>query len=196
MRTKLIKIIFSGICSLVALSSANAQSTFEIVEGNFTWQEAKADAEARGGRLAVLANQERMNAAYQYLQSIGSWGDLWIGLTDEEVEGQWKWIDGQALTVSNWQPGEPNSGGGRKDEDWVVMYGSQVDGRWNDGWAGHRARYLLELPELTLTDGLVAYYSFNSNTDDESGNGPGEIIFFENCFHYLLAGNGRKGSLA
>ena len=28
--------------------------SFQVIEGNFTWQEAKADAATRGGRLAVL----------------------------------------------------------------------------------------------------------------------------------------------
>ena len=36
---------------------------FQIIEGDFTWQEAKADAEARGGQLAVLNTQEKIDAA-------------------------------------------------------------------------------------------------------------------------------------
>ena len=33
-------------------------STYQIIEGSFTWHEAKADAEARGGHLAVITSQE------------------------------------------------------------------------------------------------------------------------------------------
>ena len=36
-------------------------STYQIVEGDFTWHEAKADAEARGGHLATITSQNENN---------------------------------------------------------------------------------------------------------------------------------------
>ncbi len=141
------------------------------MEGNYTWAEAKTDAEARGGRLAVLATQERIDAANQYLASVGSWNHTWIGLTDEQNEGDWRWIDGQPISASNWNPGEPNNANGGI-EHYALIYPSTSGNRWNDSRASYRADYLLEIPgSLTLEDGLVAYYPFNGNADDESGNG-------------------------
>ena len=147
------------------------KSTYQIVEGNYTWAEAKTDAEARGGRLAVLATQERIDAANQYLASVGSWNHTWIGLTDEQNEGDWRWIDGQPISASNWNPGEPNNANGGI-EHYALIYPSTSGNRWNDSRASYRADYLLEIPgSLTLEDGLVAYYPFNGNAEDESGNG-------------------------
>ena len=147
-----------------------SNSTFQIVEGNFTWHEAKADAEARGGRLAVLNTQEKIDAANQYLSSLGSWNHLWIGLTDEANEGVWTWIDGQPLSASYWNPGEPNNANGG-NEHHVQIYPSNAGGRWNDTLVDDRDDYLLEIPAINLNEGLVAYYPFNGNADDESGNG-------------------------
>ena len=44
----------------------NAQN-FQIVDGSFTWKQAKQDAEARGGRLAVLKTQAKIDAANSYI---------------------------------------------------------------------------------------------------------------------------------
>ena len=53
------------------------ESTFEIVQGTFTWEEARADAEARGGHLAVLDTPAQVAAVYSYLEEVGTWPFLW-----------------------------------------------------------------------------------------------------------------------
>ena len=49
-------------CTLNAISVVN----FEIVEGAFSWEDAKLDAESRGGTLAILDTEEKMTQAYDY----------------------------------------------------------------------------------------------------------------------------------
>ena len=137
----------------------NAQ-TFTIVEGSFTWHEAIADTEARGGRLAVLNTQTKIDAANDYLMSLNTFsGDLWIGLTDEVIEDEWKWIDGSVLSTHNWNGGEPNNGYGT-GEDYAYMYYSYRDSRslrWNDEPASRRKSYLFEFSDSDgdgLSDGV------------------------------------------
>ena len=113
-------------------AALNAQ-TFSVVEGSFTWQEAKADAEARGGRLAVLSTQSKLDAAESAINSFE--GGLWIGLTDEASEGQWLWINGVELTFSNWAPGQPsNSLQSGVRENYASIYWKSKNGNreWND----------------------------------------------------------------
>lgn len=52
---------------------------------------------------------------------------VWIGLSDQEEEGQFKWENSNLpVTFSNWLPGEPD---GREHKNCVEML---HDGKWND----------------------------------------------------------------
>ena len=42
---------------------------------------------------------------------------------------------------------------------------------WNDVGVEARLGYILEIPKVDLESGLIAYYPFNGNANDESGNG-------------------------
>ncbi|MBU6294872.1 MAG: hypothetical protein KJS91_09315 [Planctomycetes bacterium] len=160
------------------------QSTFQIIEGSFTWHEAKADAEARGGRLAVLDTQEKIDQANAYLGGYDYWPDMWIGLTDEAQEGSWKWIDGSPLSSTNWYPGEPNDMYG---EDFAILYrnlpGVHSNGEWNDVGDSFRTAYLLEHSQVenfdTDSDGYAdaEEIQWGSNPND-SGSYPQVYVSF------------------
>jgi len=56
------------------------------------------------------------------------WESHWIGFTDEDEEGQFRWLDGSAAEYTNWNSGEPNNWAG--NEQCTEMNGH---GGWNDG---------------------------------------------------------------
>ena len=87
---------------------------FQIIQGSYTWQQAKADAEARGGRLAVLNTQAKIDEANAFLTASGTQADLFIGLTDSGDEGHWRWITEEPISSVNWNSAtnEPNNGNG------------------------------------------------------------------------------------
>ena len=119
---------------------------FQIIQGSYTWQQAKADAEARGGRLAVLNTQAKIDEADTLLATSG-YPLVWIGLTDEIQEGVFKWVNGDPLTISRWGPGQPDNA---SNEDYVHYYYGTF---WNDlrEIEGHGiAGYLLEFPKQIL----------------------------------------------
>ncbi|GLD73670.1 CD209 antigen-like protein C isoform X1 [Lates japonicus] len=58
-------------------------------------------------------------------------GRTWIGLTDRETEGTWRWVDGTFLSTSYWATGEPNSYE-NKNEDCVEIRNPESENRWND----------------------------------------------------------------
>ena len=173
------KIVLSILLAISVSALNGFGNTFQIVEGTFSWHEARADAELRGGRLAVLNTQEKIDEANAYLNSIGSWPILWLGLSDEAIEGEWRWITGEAITADNWRRGEPSNDGGIGHFAHLWHSGFLSPLEWNDiGPVGGRSvegsttgSYLLEIPSNGLTDCLVAYYPFNGNANDESGNG-------------------------
>ncbi|XP_073320614.1 hepatic lectin-like [Pagrus major] len=68
-----------------------------------TWQESRDDCLQRGADLMIINSKEEQSFTRQLKD------DLWIGLTDTETEGTWKWVDGTPLKTSYWLDGEPNS---------------------------------------------------------------------------------------
>ncbi|MCZ7644597.1 MAG: tandem-95 repeat protein [Planctomycetota bacterium] len=91
------------------------------VEATVSWYDAKAACEAMGGHLVTIADAEE-NA---FVRSLAGYV-FWIGLTDQETEGTWKWITGEPVNYTNWRSGEPNNSG---NEDHANI---EADGRWND----------------------------------------------------------------
>ena len=80
-----------------------AGSSYQIINGNFTWHEAKEDAEKRGGHLAVITSQEENKTINNLiLNHSEEYPHLWIGGTDEANEGDWKWITGEPWIFDNW----------------------------------------------------------------------------------------------
>lgn len=65
-------------------------------------------------------------------------GKYWIGLSDSETEGDWKWADGTKLSeYTNWGPQQPNDNSTKANQDCVdIRLGSyrnrSYDGEWND----------------------------------------------------------------
>ncbi len=108
---------------------ADNGNAYQLVFANATWTQAKAAAEAstfdgRTGHLVTIADTAENN----FVANLVS-GDFraWIGLTDEAVEGSFQWITGEAVSFTQWSPGEPNNSGG---EDYVELFASNDS--WND----------------------------------------------------------------
>jgi hypothetical protein len=88
--------------------------------GSMTWTDARQACANMGGYLVTVTSAAENNFIFNL------WPSGWIGLTDEVVEGQWRWVTGEPYSYSSWNPGEPNNAG---NEDYVQFVGA---GRWND----------------------------------------------------------------
>ena len=122
---------------------------FQIIEGSFTRTEAIEDAASRGGRLAVLDTQEKIDSANSYLASQGTYPILHIGLF-EQGEGNWSWINGEPLGASNWatSPRQPSDSTRNNN---LGMYFSSPNSygvnspSWDDQAPHSTQAYLLEV---------------------------------------------------
>lgn len=117
-------------------------SGFQLIYGSYTWDEAVIDAQKRGGRLAILNTEDKNNEVPPYDQS------MWIGGSDANLEGIWKWIDGSLIddegSYSNWDTDEPDNEFG--DQNYLQRYSN---GKWDDAsdlWQKTTSGYVIEYP--------------------------------------------------
>lgn len=122
-----------------------ALKTYEQVTGSFGWNEAKADAEARGGHLAVVTTLQEWETMIRAIGTNIPYSGLWLGATDAAQEGQWRWITGEPFAFSRWAAGQPDNSG---DQDYLLFVGSF----WQDSKPTVQAGYVLEREGVQPTD--------------------------------------------
>lgn len=84
----------------------------------------------RNGYLATITSAEENDFLFQYMMSLG-YENAYFGFSDRENEGEWKWLNGEEVSYTNWHTGEPNSE--NPAEDYAMFYFKYEDGTWNDG---------------------------------------------------------------
>ncbi|MBD2139957.1 hypothetical protein H6F39_00795 [Anabaena sp. FACHB-1250] len=92
-----------------------------------TWQQAQLQAQSLGGNLVTVNNQAEQD---WLVTTFGPTERLWIGLTDEETAGQYKWASGETSTYRNWATNEPSDSAGHVQDYVYINYLSP--GRWDD----------------------------------------------------------------
>lgn len=147
------------------------------------------------GYLATILSQEEADLCGEQAASTG-----WIGGSDEETEGVWKWMNGPELgtvfwnglsngstpNYANWNTGEPNNLG---DEDYahITDCGSCIEGTWNDlpneGGGGEYfpQGYVVEYggmpgdPVLQISASTSIFVPEILNTQPDMGCGPSSL---------------------
>ena len=144
---------------------------FYLLSNAATWKQAQAQAVSLGGNL-VTVNDAAEN---QFLvNTFGGKEGLWIGLTDEVTEGTFKWANGEAVTYTNWDPGQPDNSGGDQDYAWIALGNP---GKWDDIGGGTVFRGIIEIanPSFTLSNdtiiGSAGNDTINSSAGDDTING-------------------------
>ena len=130
-----------------AATLAAGTTTVDIVRGAYTWNQAKTDAVNRGGRLAVFPTGDVYDRIVAKIRN--AFNDyFWLGGSDVEQEGVWRWIDGTPITYGRWQAGEPS--GGSEDSLHVVVGSTIWNDATNDGEGNWMHAYALETRPLSL----------------------------------------------
>ena len=101
-----------------------------------TWPEAREHCDQLGYHLASIDGLE----VQEYLVTVLS-GDWWIGLTDQQQEGSFAWVDGTPLGFQAWDQFEPNNGIFIAEEDCTEF---EWDGYWGDQSCSWSEAYLCE----------------------------------------------------
>ncbi|XP_042168083.1 CD209 antigen-like protein E [Oncorhynchus tshawytscha] len=96
-----------------------------------TWSESRQDCMERGADLVIVNSREKQRFLFALNKR------AWIGLTDRETEGSWKWVDGTPLRTRYWIFDQPDNGGSVSTfpgEDCAVLHNVQYqpEKTWND----------------------------------------------------------------
>ncbi|XP_078061202.1 C-type lectin domain family 4 member E-like [Mustelus asterias] len=101
---------------------------FSIAKGN--WDTAKRECESLNSHLLIINTDQEQNFAIKSMPNKNK--QYFIGLTDRESEGNWKWVDGTPVSKSHWLKNQPDNWNG--DEHCGTI--SKVDVEdvfgWND----------------------------------------------------------------
>uniref|UniRef100_A0A8C8RHX9 C-type lectin domain-containing protein n=1 Tax=Pelusios castaneus TaxID=367368 RepID=A0A8C8RHX9_9SAUR len=87
-------------------------------EATQNWLVARSWCLNKGAQLVIVNTKEEQNRITSRV--------YWLGMTDQNVEQEWYWVDGSPVKLSFWSTGEPND---YRGEDCGTI---AIDGRWND----------------------------------------------------------------
>ena len=115
------------------------EHSYKWIDQAMTWKEAQAYCEQSGGYLATITSKAEQEAIFNYLSNCSTQKVVWIGITDENEEGNWsEWVTKERVVYSNWGKNEPDNGIG--GQDFGAMYlvsesfgsASVEPGQWDD----------------------------------------------------------------
>ncbi|XP_038142430.1 C-type lectin domain family 4 member E-like [Cyprinodon tularosa] len=101
-----------------------------------TWNDSRKDCLERGADLVIVNSKEEQEFLRKFNRR------FWIGLTDAEVEGEWKWVDGSKLNISFWDENEPNDAMGGEDCGEIMFIHNKNN--WNDAACGTKYHWICE----------------------------------------------------
>ncbi len=107
---------------------------------SLTWSEAKSKCESLGGHLPIVEtaaeNDFLVKLADKNFAREGRNGReaVWLGMTDADSEGNWRWIDGKPVTYTNWLLSQPNNKSNNEHSGmlWLSNEPTHPTGQWCD----------------------------------------------------------------
>ncbi|KAI4896081.1 hypothetical protein NFI96_027211 [Prochilodus magdalenae] len=107
-------------------------SCYYVSSNGKTWEQSRQDCRGNGADLVIINSKEEQDFVSGLGKSLKSW---WIGLTDQAVEGRWKWVDGTSLGTGYWLQGEPNNAKyDSQGEDCAEMLSRVRSSATTSGW--------------------------------------------------------------
>ncbi|XP_062421138.1 asialoglycoprotein receptor 2-like [Pungitius pungitius] len=95
-----------------------------------SWENGRKNCRDQGADLVIIDSLEEQKFLSSFTTRFS-----WIGLSDKEIEGTWKWVDGTLLTEKYWST-EPDNGGGHPqigEEDCAHLKPRlNAPSNWND----------------------------------------------------------------
>ncbi|KAM9450976.1 lymphocyte antigen 75-like [Clarias gariepinus] len=181
---------FKGSCYLVVSNSHLLTS----------WHEALTRCTSMGANLLTIKNEEEqyfVNAMLPDLHHIDI-PDVWIGISDMDQDGSFRWVDKTNIEFSNWSPNFPKN----TDNMWDCgqIYTGNYAGKWETGNCFKVQAYICKMlggqnvkptpaPESHCDQGYLLYGDHCYYFESES------IKTWEDAENYCVSQNGHLASI-
>ena len=83
---------------------------YALIPIGLNWENAERYCESIGGHLVTVGSEAENHFIAQLRKIYSPSNDIWLGGSDAEQEGVWKWVTGEAFGYTAWHSGEPNGG--------------------------------------------------------------------------------------
>ena len=106
-----------------------------------SWPNADAFCGQYDFQLTSIQSEAENDALFTEMEN-QQFSDTWIGLTDQNQEGNFIWSDNQPMNYTRWGRGEPNDGGGGEDCGIILM--ENRASRWDDRRCSREYSFICE----------------------------------------------------
>lgn len=139
---------------------------YQLFDNSVSWEYAKAYCESKGGHLITITSADEQSAITSLISKFNTNTNItyWLGATDADEEGNWKWVTGEEWNYTNWNTNQPDDAGGK--EHYIHIYtNSNTLGKWND------------LPITYFTVGFICEYDEITPVAETEYNGHKYLLF-------------------
>jgi len=106
--------------------------TFKFIPIKKSWNKAKNDAEKLGGYLVCINSEREQKFISDLITIDNKVMPTWIGLTDEQSEGDFRWVNGEGVQYRNWLPNQPDNYDHYGSKQNYVWLGYKNSSQWDD----------------------------------------------------------------
>ena len=135
---------------------------------NDTRAHSQATCAQAGGTLASIDSKALNDQLRSIADSVCGSTAAWIGLSDSDREGLYKWTDGAIATFTNWNPGQPVNNASGVGQDFVRML---PNGYWVD--TVNNTATQCAICEFPATQGCSTGWSNSTCCPNAGASGPG-----------------------
>ncbi|XP_072048376.1 macrophage mannose receptor 1-like isoform X2 [Amphiura filiformis] len=133
----------------------NGDFCYKVMTEQLTFEEANRECETHNAKLSSIHSEEEQ--AYHTAAVDNNDMRLWIGLTDAEMDGTMRYIDGTPVDYTNWALEQPDNHSGT--ENCVHLYvrdDRDLDGTWNDDECDKSYGFVCKKPKAPCPIGWQA----------------------------------------
>ncbi|XP_060578975.1 perlucin-like protein [Ruditapes philippinarum] len=117
-------------------------SFYLITEKKLTFDKARANCLKFHADLVHIENADENTFLKNHLSTLKGF-DFWVGLTDADTEGVFKWVDDNTeASFTDWSVGQPDDGRGYED---CAFFKASYNLKWNDGGCHYHSQSICEM---------------------------------------------------